>query len=213
MKKTNFGAAVVAAGLAVGVNADVGVIEATGAFAFPASANPTSFVSAIGAGQNPRLDGYNFGSVNAITGQTLLLQNWYFENYAYNGGSVPPGGSYNDNWLDGSSTASLAVTIMSGSTTVSTNTYSLNQTGNSGNNRFWQLAVASRNTNLAAGLANGSYTVSFATQFNYNQWTGSQVLVGNTTTATSSASFTVIPAPGAIALVGLAGLVTTRRRR
>ena len=191
--------------------ADVGVVEATGAFQL-AGASSTSYVSAIGAGSNPRIEGYNFGSVNALTGQSLLLQNWYFENYAYNGGSTPAGAATNNNWLDGANVAALVVTIKSGSTVVSSNTYSLYQTGNSGNNRFWQLAVASQNTNLAAGLANGSYSVEFTSTFNANQWTGS-LSQFNSTTATSTGSFTVVPAPGALALLGVAGLVGARRRR
>ena len=191
--------------------ADIGVVEATGAFQL-AGASSTSYVSAIGAGWNPRIEGYDFGSVNALTGQSLLLQNWYFENYAYNGGSTPAGAATNNNWLDGANVAALVVTIKSGSTVVSSNTYSLYQTGDSGNNRFWQLAVASQNTNLAAGLANGSYSVEFTTTFNANQWTGS-VSQFNATTATSTGSFTVVPAPGAMALLGVAGLLGARRRR
>ena len=191
--------------------ADVGVVEATGAFQL-AGASSTSYVSAIGASANPRIDGYAFGSVNALTGQSLLLQNWYFENYAYNGGSTPAGAATNDNWLDGANVAALVVTIKSGSTVMSSNTYSLYQTGNSGNNRFWQLAVASQNTNLAAGLANGSYSVEFTSTFNANQWTGS-LSQFNSTTATSTGSFTVVPAPGALALLGVAGIVGARRRR
>jgi MYXO-CTERM domain-containing protein len=199
------------ASLASASLADIGVVEATGAFQL-AGASSTSYVSAIGAGWNPRIEGYDFGSVNALTGQSLLLQNWYFENYAYNGGSTPAGAATNNNWLDGANVAALVVTIKSGSTVVSSNTYSLYQTGDSGNNRFWQLAVASQNTNLAAGLANGSYSVEFTSTFNVNQWTGS-VSQFNATTATSTGSFTVVPAPGALALLGVAGLVGVRRRR
>ncbi len=196
--------------LASAAFADVGVVEATGAFQLGGSSS-TTYVSAIGAGQNPRLNGFDFGFVNTLTGATLALQNWYFENYAYNGDGTPPGASTNNNWLDGNNVAALVVTIKSGSTTVSSNTYSLYQTGNSGSNRFWQLAVGSQNTNLAAGLANGSYSVEFTSTFNANQWTGF-VSQFNATTATSTATFTVIPAPGAAALVGLAGLVASRRR-
>jgi MYXO-CTERM domain-containing protein len=72
--------------------------------------------------------------------------------------------------------------------------------------------VASQNTNLAAGLANGSYSVEFTTTFNANQWTGS-LSQFNATTATSTGSFTVVPAPGALTLLGVAGLIGARRRR
>jgi len=203
--------ALFALGAASFASADIGVVEATGAFQL-AGASSTSYVSAIGAAGNPRLDGYDFGSVNALTGQSLLLQNWYFENYAYDGGGTPSGALTSNNWLDGNNVAALVVTIKSGASVVSSTNYSLAQTGNSGNNRFWQLAVASQNANLAAGLANGSYSVEFTSTFNANQWTGSFSQF-NATTATSTGMFTVIPAPGAIALLGVAGLVGVRRRR
>lgn len=191
--------------------AEVGVVEATGAFQL-GGASATSYVSAIGASQNPRLDGYDFGSVNALTGQTLLLQNWYFENYAYNGGGTPANALTNNNWLDGNNTAALTVLVKSGSTTVGQILFTLAQTGVSGSNRFWQVTSGSQNTNIAAGLANGSYTAQFTTTFSANQWTGSMSQF-NTTTAVSTASFSVIPAPGAIALLGAAGLIGGARRR
>jgi MYXO-CTERM domain-containing protein len=200
MKISFFAVVAASASLTSASLADVGVVEATGAFQL-AGASSTSYVSAIGA-----------SSVDALAGQSLLLQNWYFENYAYNGGSTPAGAATSNNWLDGANVAALVVTIKSGSTVMSSNTYSLYQTGDSGNNRFWQLAVASQNTNLAAGLANGSYSVEFTTTFNANQWTGS-VSQFNATTATSTGSFTVVPAPGALTLLGVAGLVGARRRR
>lgn len=190
--------------------ADIGVVEATGAFQL-AGATSNSFTSAIGASQNPRLNGFDFGSVNKLTGQTLNLQNWFFENYAYNGGSTPAGAATNNNWLDGSNLAALVMTITSNGVIVSSKNMALNQTGDSGNNRYWQLSTASRGTNIAAGLANGTYAVEFFTAYNVNQWTGS-VSQFSTSTPTATASFTVIPAPGAAALVGLAGLVASRRR-
>jgi len=192
-------------------SAHIGVVEETGAFRL-GGASSTSYVSAIGAGWNPVLDGYNFGSVDALAGQSLLLENWYFENYAYNGGNTPAGALSNDNWLDGSNTAVLAVKVMSGGSVISDNSYTLFQSGVSGNNRFWQLSAPAQNTNLAAGLANGSYSVSFSTTFTFNVWSGF-VSQGSSTTATSVGTFSVVPAPGAIALIGAAGLLGSRRRR
>ncbi|MFM7480700.1 MAG: hypothetical protein ACKO4V_06170, partial [Planctomycetota bacterium] len=62
--------ALFARGAASFASADIGVVEATGAFQL-AGASSTSYVSAIGVASNPRLDGYDFGSVNALTGQSL----------------------------------------------------------------------------------------------------------------------------------------------
>ncbi len=188
--------------------ADIGVVEATGAFRFGESSS-TSYVSAVGAPYNPVLDQFIFNDVQPFA--PLILGNWYFENYAYNGGNIPAGALSNDNWLDGSNTASLAVTVMSGGNVISSNSYELFQTGVSGNNRFWQLSAPAQNTNLSAGLSNGSYSISFSTTFTFNVWSGF-VSTGSSTTATSVATFSVVPAPGAIALIGLAGLSARRRR-
>jgi hypothetical protein len=162
-------------------------------------------VSEVGGGSNPRIQGYDFGSVNTLTGQTLLLQNFYFENYAYNGG----GGN---NWLDGSSTATLNVLIQQGSTQISSTNYALKQTATNGNNRNWDMATGT-NTNLAAGLASAAYTVAFNVTYTYNIYTGS-TSVGTDSTGASTGTFTIlpVPAPGVFALIGLAGFISARRR-
>jgi len=70
------------------------------------------------------------------------------------------------------------------------------------------------NTNLAAGLANGAYTATFNVTYTYFQWNG---VAGQSTetssTGPSTSNFSVlVPAPGAFALLGMAGLVSRRRR-
>ena len=187
-----------------GASAGYGVVQATGAFQLPGG-NTTTYVSEVGDVSNPRIQGYNFGSVNTLTGQTLLLQNFYFENYAYNGGS-------GNNWLDGTSTATLNVLIQQGSTQISSTNYALKQTSTNGNNRTWDMATGT-NTNLAAGLASAAYTVAFNVTYTYNIWTGSQS-VGTDSTGASTGTFTIlpVPGPGAFALLGLAGFIGTRRR-
>ena len=190
-----------------GANAGYGVVEATGAFQLPGGST-TTYVSEVGAPSNPRIQGYNFGSVNTLTGQTLLLQNFYFENYAYNGG----GGN---NWLDGSSTAKLGVGIYgtgNGASNGSETLYTLKQTSVNGNNRTWDMATGT-NTNLAAGLASGTYEVSFNVTYTYNIWPGPN-FVGTAYTADWTGTFTIlpVPGPGAFALLGLAGLIGSRRR-
>ena len=191
--------------LTSGANAGWGVVEATGAFQLPGGST-TTYVSEVGASSNPRIQGYNFGSVNTLTGQTLLLQNFYFENYAYNGGPD------NNNWLDGSSTATLNVLIQQGSTQISSTNYALKRDESNGNNGNWDMATGT-NTNLAAGLASAAYTVAFNVTYTYGNWTGSWS-VGTASTGASTGTFTIlpVPGPGAFALLGLAGLVARRRK-
>jgi hypothetical protein len=170
------------------------------------------YVSAVGAPQNARLDGYAFGDINRDLGHSLVLQNWYFQNYGWNGGDTPSGAASHNNWLDGNNVASLHVTVKSGGTTIWSNSLSLAQTSVSGNNRLWQLQSLSQNQSLSAGLANGAYTVDFSVSFNYNIWNGS-FSQGTSQTAVSTATFNVTPAPGAMALLGVMGFFGGRRRR
>ena len=189
--------------ITTGANAGYGVVEATGAFQLPGGST-TKYVSEVGGGSNARIQGYDFGSVNTLTGQTLLLQNFYFENYAYDGG----GGN---NWLDGSSKATLHVSIV-GEGYVSSKNFALKQTSTNGNNRNWDMATGT-NTNFATGLASGTYSIGFDVSYSYNIWTGSQS-VGYAYTGESTGTFTIlpVPSPGAFALLGLAGFIGTRRR-
>lgn len=178
---------------------------------------PWLYLSAVGAPNNQRLHDYNFGNITSLT-----LHNWYFENYAYNDG-------YANNWLDAFSTATLKVSICgfpcplpgmptfsdsTGATEISTNYYALKQTGIQFNNRTWDLSTG-LNTDLAAGLASGNYTVSFDVTYTYNIWLGSQLVdgqvIGSDSTGPSIANF-YIPAPGVFTLLGLAGVIGTRRR-
>jgi len=191
--------------ITAGANAGYGVVEATGAFQLP-GASTTTYVSEVGVANNPRIEGYDFGQV--LIGQTLTLQNFYFENYAYNG--APSSGN---NWLNENSTATLNVLIFQGTTQISNTDYALKQTAINGNNRTWDMATGA-NTNLAAGLANGAYTASFNVVYTYFQWNGVNGQSTETSsTGTSTGNFSVlIPTPGAFALLGMAGLVSRRRR-
>ena len=188
-------------------SADFGVVEATGAFQLPGSFT-TTYVSEVGVPSNARIQGFDFGLV--LTGETLSLQNFYFENYAWN--NAGNGAGTTNNWLNSDSTAFLNVIISEGSTLIYNTNYALKQTAINVNNRTWDMATGT-NTNLAAGLATGAYTATFSVYYTYWEYDGLNVLNKTATTGASTGNFSVlIPAPGAFALLGLAGLVSRRRR-
>lgn len=194
------------------VLADVGVVETTGAFAVNTGTTNT-YISTLGTG-NPRWAGYNFGTFDVSAGNTLTLTNFYFENYAYNGGSIPPGGSFNDNWLDGSNTATFRL-FRDGSEIYQN---FMRQSSVSGNNRFWDLAALGVSVNVLDGLTSGAHTLSYTIDWNYNQWTGSAQISGTTqSTSSGVATFAVVPEPSSLAALAAGGLVSAglwiRRRR
>jgi hypothetical protein len=192
------------------VRADAGIVETT---ANVLSGTTTVYVSTSGATPNPRWSGYNFGTFDLNAGAVLALNNFYFENYAYNGGSVPPGGQYNDNWLDGSSAAIFK--LYRDSTLLNTTT--MRNSATNGNNRNWDLAAAGVSVNILNGLSgNGTYNLSWTIDWTYNQWSGSATVVGSTqTTSGGNATFSTIPEPSSSLLMGLglAGLAVLRRVR
>ncbi len=214
MKKLLITAVLSVALLSVDSRADIGVVEATGAF----SVNGTgTFISSVGGGSNPRWNGYSFGNFDLTIPQTLTLSNFYFENYAYNGGTTPEGGVTNNNWLANESTANLTI-YRNG---VSIYTTALRQSNVAGNNRNWDISGSGVTVNLLDGITTtGSYTLGYIIDWTYNQWTGS-VVVGNASTnpgGDATFNVTAIPEPSTYALLGLGGAalggyVLRRRRR
>ena len=196
--------------LSTHVRADVGIVETT---ANVLSGTTSVYVSTTGGGSNPRWSGFNFGTFDLNAGAVLALNNFYFENYAYNGGSVPTGGQYNDNWLDGSSAATFK--LYRDSTLLNTTT--MRNSATNGNNRNWDLAAAGVSVNILNGLSgNGTYNLSWTIDWTYNQWSGSAIVVGSTqTTSGGNATFSTIPEPSSSLLMGLglAGLAVLRRVR
>lgn len=181
----------------------IGVVESTGQFTVNAS---TVYLSPIpGSTSNANLNGYNLGNFNPAVGDSLLLSNWYLENYAYNSGGT---GTFDNNWIDGgSNSATLILSINSVS-----NNQTLSHASQSGNNHFWNNTPDS--VDLLSGLSPGSYSLSVSVTYTFNQWDGSQTIVNTSTNnGPATATFTVVPEPtsGALGLIGAALLLRRRR--
>ena len=216
MKKFLIATAAFSALASGSIRAEVGVVEATGAFSVNGGANV--FISSVGGGANPRWSGYNFGNFDLTIPNTLTLQNFYFENYAFNGGTVPPGGSFNDNWLNEASTATLTIYRNA----VAIYSTPLRNSNTSGNNKNWDISATGVSINLMDGVTGtGPQNFGFIVDWTYNQWTGSEVLVGGIATSPGGdaiSNVTAVPEPSTYALlaIGAAGLgahLIRRRRR
>lgn len=186
-------AAIVSTGLSFGAT---GVVESTGQFQINSS---TSYLSSIGALGNSRLDGYNLGTFNPSQGDSLVISNWYFENYAYNGG-------IGNNWINGSNTATLNLSINSVS-----NNQTLTYASQSGNNHFWNNSPDS--VNLLSGLSNGVYTLVTSVTYTFNEWTGTTNVLTSSNNGVATSTFTVVPEPASALLGAISTLFLLRRRR
>jgi PEP-CTERM motif len=190
--------------------AEIGIVETTANINNGAT---NVYASTVGAASNPRWAGLNLGTFDLNAGATLALNNFYFENYAWNGGNVPAGGQYNNNWLATESTATFK--LYRDSTLL--NTTSMRQAAVNGSNRNWDLNASGVNINILDGLTgNGTYNLSWTIDWTYNQWSGSAVVVGTTQSSSDgNATFSTIPEPSSSLLMGfgLAGLAVLRRTR
>lgn len=203
------------------VRAEVGIVETTANISMRTGTNltgiPTNiFTSSVGGGGNPRWSGLNLGQFDLNGGAFLFLENFYFENYAFNGGGTPPGGLTNDNWLSTDSTATFKLYRDN----FLIRTLSMRQSSVAGNNRNWDLGANGVSINILDGLVPAeplgketAYGLSWTIDWNYNQWIGSMVVGNLQTTSGGNAVFSTIPEPSGSLLMGLglAGLAIFRR--
>ena len=209
-----FGAVVCSAIISSDLHADIGVTESTSLLSLKGGAG--SYFSTVGGGGNPRWAGADLGLLDlAKSSDTLTLNNFFFTNYAYNGGGTPPNASTSNNYLSGSSTAVFK--IYRDSSLLST--VSMRQSLVSGNNRSWDLGVNPTAINLLAGLdGSGSpitRSLSWTIDWTFNQWTGSESVVSATETSGGNMTFQTVPEPssGSLLLAGIGSLLVLRRFR
>ena len=183
-----------------------GIVETTGEF--NSKGSNVYLTETDGNNDIPNADwgGYDLGSFDISTGDTLTFTNFFFENYAWNGG----GGN---NWLDGSSTATLRILVDSNTV----GTFNLKQDSVDGNNRFWSVDGGTSLDLLSGITTTGAHTVGFEIDYTYNQFVDPNTTVESALTADSAiANFTVsaVPEPGTYALIaGMFGLAYVALRR
>ena len=209
-----FGAVVCSAIISSDLHAGAGVVESTSLLTIKGGAG--SYFSTVGGGLNERWAGKNLGLLDlATSSDTLTLNNFFFTNYAFNGGSQPAGATTNNNWLDGSSTAVFK--IYRDSTLLSQ--VNMRQSSVSGNDRFWDLGATPTAINLLAGLqGSGSpitRSLNWTIDWTFNQFNGSTSLVTTQSTSGGDMTFQTVPEPstGMLMGLGIAGLLVLRRIR
>jgi hypothetical protein len=209
-----FGVVVCSAIVSSDLHAGAGVVESTSLLTIKEGAG--SYFSTLGGGSNPRWAGANLGLFDlATSSDTLTLNNFYFTNYAFNGGSQPAGATTNDNWLDGSSTAVFKIYRDSSLLSV----VNMRQSSVSGNDRFWDLGVTPSSINLLAGLeGSGSpitRSLNWTIDWTFNQFDGSTSVVTTQSTSGGNMTFQTVPEPssGLLLLAGIGSLLVLRRFR
>ena len=196
------------------LHADIGVTESTSLLSLRGGA--ASYFSTVGGGSNTRWAAANLGLLDlAQSSDTLTLNNFFFTNYAYSGGSQPAGATTNNNWLDGSSTAVFK--IYRDSSLLSQVT--MRQSSVSGNNRSWDLGETPTAINLLAGLQGSGSPITrsldWTIDWTFNQYNGGTSTVTTQSTSGGNMTFQTVPEPSTGMLMGLgvAGLLVLRRIR
>ena len=209
-----FGAVVCSTIIISDLHADNGVVESTSLLSIQGGTG--SYFSTVGGGSNARWAGASLGLLDlANSSDTLTLNNFFFENYAWNGGGTPAGATTNNNWLDDANTA--VFNIYRDSSLLST--VNMRQSDVSGNNRFWDLGATPTAINLLAGLeGSGSpitRSLNWTIDWTFNQFDGSESVVSAQSTSGGNMTFQTVPEPssGLLLLAGIGSLLVLRRFR
>ncbi len=209
-----FGVVICSAIISSDLHAEIGVTESTSLLTIKGGAG--SYFSTVGGVSNQRWAGKDLGLLDlAQSSDTLTLNNFFFTNYAFNGGIQPPGTNSSNNWLDGASTAIFKIYRDSSLL----NTVNMRQASVSGNNRSWDLGPTPSPINLLAGLeGSGSpitRSLNWTIEWSFYKYDGNTSVVTTQTTSLGNMSFQTVPEPSTGMLMGLgvAGLLVLRRIR
>jgi len=165
-------------------------------------------------GADPSLIGVDLGSYSPGIGDSLTIDELFYDFTALNGGAAGPGAGNNDNYfLRVSDSITFKLTI-DGSTTAYVLTEDFGPGGDKGNFGFNQTTPAI-DLLAAVGNAPGTYDVSYEVDYTYHYWANGnqQVLGTHAPITTAAATFTVVPEPATMTLLALGGLAILKRRR
>ena len=209
-----FGVVICSAIVSSDLHAAIGITESTSLLTIKGGAG--SYFSTVGGGGNPRWAEASLGLLDlANSSDTLTLNNFFFENYAWNGGGTPAGATTNNNWLDDANTA--VFNIYRDSSLLST--VNMRQVSVNVNNRTWDLGATPTAINLLAGLeGSGSpitRSLNLTIDWTFNQFDGSESVVSAQSTSGGNMTFQTVPEPssGLLLLAGIGSLLVLRRFR
>lgn len=146
-------------------------------------------------GTNPQF--LSFGTLNSSS--NLTIKGFQYQTWNDNGSDVTFANLYYRIYTTGSPSGSF--------TNIQTNT----PLSISGNNKVWE--VTSGITNLLSGLANGNYTMEIYTESYTNAINTAGNIFGFQAGTNPTATFTVVPEPSTLALIGLGALAFGIRAR
>lgn len=160
--------------------------------------------SGAASGHNLTSDGFNptFSSLGTFTAgsDVLTLKGFEYKTFNDSGSNVTHANLYYRIYPTGSPSGTFTQILTSSPISVS------------GNDKTWQ--VTSGTTNLLSGLSNGSYTMEVYTESYTNGVNTAGNIFGFQAGQNPTATFTVIPEPSRVLLlgVGLVGMLFRRRR-
>jgi len=167
-----------------------------------------------GGNPTPDFQGGNFGSINYVSGGSLVISAYQVQTYKFDAGDITGANLYYRVYKQGDTPGSFSSAIVAGFISNSPFTAANGSTANGGGDQNWGLGVGSY-ANLLTGV-NSTGTWNVEIYFDATSNEGTQF--SNNGGANYIATFTAVPEPSTYALlamgaVALGGYAMRRRRR